>query len=80
MQSAMAGAGELGRVMSGLPALASRTVALIEQLETMAREGLTLGPDTIAEIKRAEARSHRWSIMALWVIAAALVGLLWTIR
>jgi ubiquinone biosynthesis protein len=44
----------------------------------MAREGLTLGPDTIAEIKRAEERSQRWNILALWVIAAALMGLLWT--
>ncbi|WP_041357509.1 2-polyprenylphenol 6-hydroxylase [Nitrobacter hamburgensis] len=78
VQGALAGAGELGRLLGGLPALASRTVSLIEQFETMAREGLTLGPATIAEIKRAEARSHRWSILALWVIAAALVGLLWT--
>ncbi|MEH6951994.1 2-polyprenylphenol 6-hydroxylase [Nitrobacter sp. NHB1] len=76
VQGALAGAGELGRVLSGLPAIAARTVSLIEQFETMAREGLTLGPDTIAEIKRAEARSQRWSILALWVIAAALVGLL----
>ncbi len=78
LQGAAAGAGELGRLFGRLPALASRTVALIEQFETMTREGLTLGPDTIAEIKRAEARSQRWSILALWVIAAALVGLLWT--
>lgn len=78
MQGAIAGAGELGRLLGGLPTIASRTVSLIEQFEAMAREGLTLGPDTIAEIKRAEACSQRWSILALWVIAAALVGLLWT--
>jgi ubiquinone biosynthesis protein len=80
VQGALAGAGELGRLLSGLPSIASRTVLLIEQFETMAREGLTLGPATIAEIKRAEARSQRWSILALWVIAAALVGLLLTAR
>ncbi len=74
----MAGAGELGRLLGGLPAIASRTVSLIEQFEAMAREGLTLGPDTIGEIKRAEERSQRWNILALWVIAAALMGLLWT--
>jgi ubiquinone biosynthesis protein len=78
MQGAIAGAGELGRLLGGLPAIASRTVSLIEQFEAMAREGLTLGPDTIAEIKRAEERSQRWNILALWVIAAALMGLLWT--
>jgi ubiquinone biosynthesis protein len=78
MQSALSGAGELGRLLGDFPAIAARTVSLIEQFEGMAREGLALEPDTIAEIKRAEERSHRWSILALWVIAAALVGLLWT--
>ena len=39
MQGAMSGAGELGRVLAGLPALASRSVAVLEQLETMTREG-----------------------------------------
>ena len=76
MQGAMAGAGELGRVLSGLPAIASRSVAVMEQFETMAREGLTLGPETIAEIKRAEARKNRWRTLALWVIAATFIAIL----
>jgi len=38
IQGAMSGAGELGRVMAGLPAIASRSVAVLEQLETMTRK------------------------------------------
>ena len=40
IQGAMSGAGELGRVLAGLPAIAARAVAVLEQLETMTREGL----------------------------------------
>ena len=39
IQGAMSGAGELGRVLAGLPAIAARSVAVLEQLETMTREG-----------------------------------------
>src|SRR5260370_12671075 len=60
IQGAMSGAGELGRVLSGLPAIAARSVAVLEQLETMTREGLTLSPETIAAIGRTERRKTRW--------------------
>ena len=68
----MAGAGELGRVLGGLPAIASRTVAVLEQLETMAREGLTLAPETIAAIRPGRGPQNRWRTLALWVIAVDL--------
>ena len=61
----MTGAGELGRVMAGLPAIAARSVAVLEQLETMTREGLTLSPETIAAMGRAEGRKSRWRPCAL---------------
>ncbi|EAQ37151.1 2-polyprenylphenol 6-hydroxylase [Nitrobacter sp. Nb-311A] len=77
MQGAIAGAGELGRVLAGLPAIASRSMAVLERLEIMTREGLVLAPETVAALARARARQNRWSILALWVIAAALVALLW---
>ena len=50
IQGAMAGAGELGKAMSGLTAIASRSIRVLEQLETMARDGLVLSPDTIAAL------------------------------
>ena len=80
VQGAMTGAGELGRVMAGLPAIASRAVAVLENMETMTREGLTLSPETIAAMGRAEGRKSRWRTAALWIIAATFIGILIAIR
>ncbi|MCP3474424.1 2-polyprenylphenol 6-hydroxylase [Bradyrhizobium sp. CCGUVB1N3] len=80
IQGAMSGAGELGRILAGLPAIASRAVTVLEQLETMTREGHMLSSDTIEEMARAEGRKARWQTIGLWVIALALVGILLAIR
>jgi len=76
----MAGAGELGKAMSGLPAIASRSISVLEQLEGMVRNGLVLAPESIAAIGRVRARQNRWRTVALWIIALAFLGILWTIR
>jgi ubiquinone biosynthesis protein len=55
-------------------------VAVLEQLETMTREGLTLSPETIAAMGRAEGRKSRWRTLALWIIAATFIGILVAIR
>lgn len=80
IQGAMAGAGELGKAMSGLPAIASRAIGVLEQLEVMVRDGMVLAPETIAAIARARARQNRWRTVALWVIAITFLGILWTVR
>src|ERR1700719_2857988 len=80
VQGAMSGAGELGRVFSGLPSIATRAVAVLEQLETMTREGLTLSPETIAAMGRTEGRKSRWRALALWIIALTFIGILFAIR
>jgi ubiquinone biosynthesis protein len=80
IQGAMAGAGELGRVAASLPSLASRAVTVIEQLETMTREGLTLSAETIAAMGRTEGRKSRWRALALWIIALTFIGILVAIR
>jgi ubiquinone biosynthesis protein len=80
IQSAMAGAGELGKAMSGLPAIASRSISVLEQLEGMVRNGLVLAPESIAAIGRVRARQNRWRTVALWIIALAFLGILWTTR
>ena len=80
IQGAMSGAGELGRVMASLPTIATRAVAVLEQLETMTREGLTLSPETIAAMGRAEGRKSRWRAIALWIIALTFIGILFAIR
>ena len=80
IEGAMAGAGELGRVLSGLPAIASRSVAALNQFEAMTRDGLVLSPETVAAIGAAEAKRTRWQTAALWVIAFAFLGILWSVR
>src|SRR5258708_947738 len=76
IQGAMAGAGDLGRVLTGLPAVAARSVTGLEQLETMTPEGLTLWPATSAASGRAEGRKSRLRTIALWILAATVIRVL----
>jgi ubiquinone biosynthesis protein len=46
----------------------------------MVRNGLVLAPESIAAIGRVRARQNRWRTVALWIIALAFLGILWTIR
>jgi ubiquinone biosynthesis protein len=76
LQSAATGAGELARVLAGLPTIAARAVAVIEQLEVLTRDGVQLSPDTIAAMGRSEGKKNRWRTVALWIIAATFIGIL----
>ena len=80
IQGAMSGAGDLARHLTAVPVLAGRAVAVLEQLETMTREGITLSPETIAAMGRSEGRKSRWRTIALWVIAAIFIGILIAIK
>ncbi len=76
IQSAASGAGELARVLAGLPTIASRAVAVLEQLEILTREGVHLSPMTIAAMGHSEGKKSRWRTIALWIIAATFIGIL----
>jgi ubiquinone biosynthesis protein len=80
VQSAATGAGELARVLMNLPEIAARSVAVLEQLEIMTREGLRLSPESIAALGRTEGRKNRWRTVALWIIAATFIGILIAVR
>jgi len=80
IQGAVSGAGEIAHLLSKLPQIASRAVTVLEQLETMTREGLVLSPDTIAAMGRSEGRKSRWRTIALWIIAVTFIGILIAIR
>jgi ubiquinone biosynthesis protein len=80
IQGAMSGATDLARVLSGLPLIAHRAVTVLEQLETMTREGLLLSPETIAAMARTEGRKSRWRTIALWIIAATFIAILFAVR
>jgi ubiquinone biosynthesis protein len=53
---------------------------VLEQLETMTREGLRLSPESIAAMGRTEGRKNRWRTVALWIIAATFIGILIAVR
>jgi ubiquinone biosynthesis protein len=76
LEGAADGLLELGRFLGVLPGLLSRGAALIEQLETATRDGHALTPETVEAIGRAEARRARWTVVALWTIAALLAWLI----
>jgi ubiquinone biosynthesis protein len=79
IEGAMSGAGELAHLLSKLPEIASRAVTVLEQLEDMTREGHMLSPDTIEALGRKEAQKARLSTIALWIIALAALGVLFTL-
>ena len=80
VQGAVSGAGDLARVLVNLPEIAARSMVVLEQLETMTRDGWQLSPETIAAMGRAESRKNRWRTVALWVIAATFIGILIAVR
>jgi ubiquinone biosynthesis protein len=79
IEDATEGAVEVGRFLSGIPALLTRAGHLADQLDAITRDGLVLAPETVAAIGANEARRARWMTVALWVIAAAVVWLVWMI-
>ncbi len=74
IEGAAEGALEMGRFLGDLPGLLARGAVLVEQLDAITRDGLVLAPATVADIGRAEARRNRWTVAALWAIAALLAG------
>jgi ubiquinone biosynthesis protein len=79
IQGAVTGAGDMARLLSTLPVIAGRAAAVIEQLEIMTRDGLRLSPETIAAMGRTEGRKSRWRAIALWIIAATFIGILFAV-
>ena len=73
LEGAVQGAGEIGRFLGSAPGLLTRGVRVRDQLDEITRDGLVLSPQTVGEIGKAEARRGRWSVIALWVIAALLL-------
>ncbi|BAT61734.1 putative protein kinase UbiB [Variibacter gotjawalensis] len=77
IEGAAGNASELGKFLGQVPALLSRGVNVLDQLDAATRNGITLSPDTIAAIGAAEARRNRGTVFVLWVIAALLAIMVW---
>jgi ubiquinone biosynthesis protein len=76
LEGAAQGIGEIGRFLGNVPELLTQGARVLERLDEITRDGLLLlSPQTVAEIKRDERRLTRWTVGALWVIAALLLWL-----
>ena len=75
LENAAEGALEIGRFLGDAPGLLSRGARVLDQLDENTRDGLVLSPQTIVDLGKAEARRNRWTVAALWVIAALLLGI-----
>ncbi|MCG5234967.1 2-polyprenylphenol 6-hydroxylase [Xanthobacter oligotrophicus] len=75
LQRAGGGLSEMAHFATTLPGLLTRTARVMEQLDVATRDGLSLSPASLEGIGRAEAKRAFWGNLALWVIAAALLGI-----
>jgi ubiquinone biosynthesis protein len=79
LEGAAAGLNEIGRFLGNVPELLTQGTQVLERLDEITRDGLLLlSPHTVAEIKRDETRLARWTVGALWIIAALLAWLVIT--
>jgi len=77
IEDAASGVGKLGLFATQVPSLLLRAGTVLDQIDGITRNGLTLSPETVAAIGKAEARRNRASTAALWVIAGLLGVILW---
>jgi ubiquinone biosynthesis protein len=75
LENAAQGVAEVGRFVGSVPGLLTRGARVLDQLDAMTRDGLVLSPQTIAEFDKAEGSRFRWTVAALWAIAALLLWL-----
>jgi ubiquinone biosynthesis protein len=73
LENAAQGVAEVGRFVGSVPGLLTRGARVLDQLDAMTRDGLVLSPKTIAEFDKAEGSRFRWTVAALWAIAALLL-------
>jgi ubiquinone biosynthesis protein len=73
LENAALGMAEIGQFVGNVPGLLMRGARVLEQLDASTRDGLVLSPQTVAEFDKTEARRIRWTVTALWVIAALLL-------
>jgi ubiquinone biosynthesis protein len=80
IETVVNGAGDLGKIVAGLPGIAMRSVALLDRSEAITRNGLLLAPETVDAIGRAEGRQSRWLTAGIWAIAAAILIAVWVLH
>lgn len=79
LEDAREGMSAIASLARQAPDLAARTERLSREIDLMAEHGLRFDEQTARAIGKAEARATRWGRLALWVIAASLVYIVWQI-
>jgi len=77
LEGAAQGASEIGRFLSEVPSLLRRASTLAEQIDDIGHMGLLLSEETVEAIADAQVRRNRWTVTALWTIAAILAWIAW---
>ncbi|MCX5494971.1 2-polyprenylphenol 6-hydroxylase [Kaistia dalseonensis] len=72
IEEAAGGLSDFGRAATRLPGMVEHGARIAAQLDQATRNGLTLSPDTVEAIGRAEGRGNRWLTIGIWVVAALL--------
>jgi ubiquinone biosynthesis protein len=76
VENAGRGLWTLAGVVADLPDLALRAERVLNQVDDVTARGVQLHPESLAAIKRAEAKGNRWGIVALWIVAVLLTVIL----
>ncbi len=75
LREAGEGASILGKALADLPSFFSGAESAAGALAAMARDGVRLDQDTVARLAEANAREGRWTRIALWIAAIAMIAL-----
>ncbi len=75
LKDAREGASEIGRLLGDVPALLGQAERTLVALADAAQSGVRLDDESVERLAAADARQGRWSRVALWVGALALVGI-----
>jgi ubiquinone biosynthesis protein len=78
LEQAATSTGTVLHFLGELPNLLARTGRLMERLDEITHDGLHTAPESIEANVRAEAGAKRWTTLALWIIAAALLWIAWS--
>lgn len=75
LREAREGAGEMGRVVAGLPAVLAQAERTALAFGDMTRSGFKLDDDTLDKLAKREAQATRGKSIALWIGALSLAAL-----
>jgi ubiquinone biosynthesis protein len=74
IEEAATGLSDVARAVTRLPVMLQHGARIAQQMSDATRDGLTLSPETVEAIGRAEGRGNRWLTIGVWL---AVILLAW---